>query len=61
MLVARDKEDMLMEWAGRVLGSETSSFKKKFVTMLMSLSENEWEWLEQKAKELVGYETEDRD
>lgn len=53
MFIEMDKEDMLMEWAGRVLGSETSAFKKKFVKMLMSLSEDEWEFLERKAKELV--------
>ena len=56
MFIELDREDMLMEWAGRVLGSETSSFKKKFVKMLMSLSEDEWGWLEQKARELVDYE-----
>lgn len=53
MFIELDKEDMLMEWAGRVLGSESSAFKKKFVKMLMSLSEDEWEFLERKAKELV--------
>ena len=53
MFVELDKEDVLMEWAGRVLGSESNSFQKKFVKMLMSLSEDEWAWLEQKAKELA--------
>ena len=54
MFIELDKEDYLMEWAGRVFGSESDSFKKKFVKMLMSLSEDEWEWLEQRAKELAG-------
>lgn len=58
MFVELDKEDLLMEWAGRVLGSDSSSFKKRFVKMLMSLSESEWEFLERKAKELVDYEDE---
>lgn len=53
MFIELDKEDVLMEWAGRVFGSESNSFKKKFVKMLMSLSEDEWAWLEQKAKELA--------
>ena len=53
MFIELDKEDVLMEWAGRVLGSESNSFQKKFVKMLMSLSEDEWAWLEQKAKELA--------
>lgn len=56
MFIELDKEDQLMQWAGRVLGSETASFKKNFVRMLMSLTEEEWEFLERKAKELVGYE-----
>ena len=59
MFIEMDKEDLLMEWAGRVLGSESTSFKKKFVKMLMALSEEEWGWLEQKAKDLVGYENEE--
>lgn len=58
MFIELDKEDLLMEWAGRVLGSESTSFKKKFVKMLMSLSEEEWEFLERKAKELVEPENE---
>ena len=56
MFIELDKEDQLMQWAGRVLGSETASFKKNFVKMLMSLTEEEWEFLERKAKELVGFE-----
>lgn len=59
MFVALDKEDLLMEWAGRVLGSDSASFKKRFVKMLMSLSESEWEFLERKAKELVDYDNEE--
>jgi transcriptional regulator with XRE-family HTH domain len=58
MFVELDKEDLLMEWAGRVLGSDSASFKKRFVKMLMSLSESEWEFLERKAKELVDYDDE---
>lgn len=59
MFVEMDKEDMLFEWAGRVLGSRSNSFKKNFVKMLMSLTEDEWELLERKAKELVNYEEEE--
>lgn len=50
-----DREEELMKWAGKVLGGQ-DTFQKKFVRMLMSLSENEWEFIESKAKELVGYE-----
>ena len=59
MFVEMDKEDLLFEWAGRVLGSRSNSFKKNFVKMLMSLTEDEWELLERKAKELVNYEEEE--
>lgn len=59
MFVEMDKEDLLFEWAGRVLGNRSNSFKKNFVKMLMSLTEDEWELLERKAKELVNYEDEE--
>ena len=58
MFIEIDEEDQLMEWAGRVLGDRSGSFKKKFVKMLMSLSEDEWEFLERKARELVGSDNE---
>lgn len=54
MFIEMDDEDMLMEWAGRVLGDRSDSFKKRFAKMLMSLTEDEWELLERKARELVG-------
>lgn len=59
MFIEMDKEDLLMEWAGRVLGSRSSSFKKNFVKMMMSLTEDEWEMLERKARELLNYEDEE--
>lgn len=58
MFSERDRDDQLMEWAGRVLGGEPDSFKRKFVKMLMGLSEREWEFLERKAKELAGEDDE---
>lgn len=58
MFIELDKEDLLMQWTGKILGNESPSFKKNFVRLLMSLTENEWEFLEQKAKELVNYENE---
>ena len=53
MFVEMDVEERLMDWAGSGLGGHDSKFKKRFVTMLMGLSESEWEFLEKKAKELV--------
>ena len=53
MFIELDMEDQLMEWSAKVLSGRDSKFKKQFVTMLMSLSENEWGLLEKKARELV--------
>ena len=53
MFIEMDVEDELMEWAGKVLSGRDSKFKKRFVTMLMRLSEEEWKLLEEKARELV--------
>ena len=58
MFAELDMEDQLMAWAGKVLGSQDSKFKKRFVTMLMGLSDSEWEFLEKKAKELAADDTE---
>lgn len=53
MFIEIDKENQLMQWAANVLKDESDSFKRRFVNMLMSLSEDEWELIERKAKELV--------
>lgn len=60
MFAELDMEDQLMAWAGKVLGGQDSKFKKRFVTMLMGLSDSEWEFLEKKAKELAADDTEKR-
>ena len=53
IFIQLDKEEELFQWAGKLQGVN-DSFKKRFVKMLMSLNEDEWELLEQKAKELVN-------
>ena len=60
MFIELDVEDQLMVWAGKVLGGHDSKFKKRFVTMLMSLSENEWELLEEKARFLAGVDEDEK-
>ena len=47
-----DKELELMEWAGRFLADESDTFRKRFIRMMMSLDESQWEFLESKVKEL---------
>lgn len=54
MLIELDKDDLLFQWVGNVLKDESESFKKKFLIMLSSLTESEWEWLEQKALQLFA-------
>lgn len=41
----------------QLLNEEDDSFKNRFVRMLSNLSVEEWEFLEQKAKELCGLDT----
>lgn len=40
----------------RLLDEESSSFKNRFISMLSNLSEEEWELLERKVKELASGE-----
>lgn len=47
-----DKENLLMAWAGSVLGETDDSFKKRFVKMLSELDESDWETLEKIAEKL---------
>ncbi len=48
-----DREDQLMRWAASVLKEDSSSFRKRFVTMLSSLQEEDWCFLEEKARMLI--------
>lgn len=52
MFIEIDKDLALMDWAGSVLGSSDSSFKKRFVKMLSELDEQDWETLEKMALKL---------
>lgn len=61
MFHERNTENELMAWAGRVLAEKDESFKKRFVKMLMSLDEDEWEFIEQKAKMLAGCNEQKKD
>lgn len=44
-----------------LLSEESDSFKNRFISMLANLSVTEWEFLEQKAKELAGVDDESKD
>lgn len=56
-----DPDDELMQWAGRVLASDTDDFRKRFVRMLSKLSLDEWELLAKMATELIEGEGSEKD
>lgn len=53
MFTKMDREDQLMQWAASVLKDDSSSFRKRFVSMLLALPEDEWKFLEEKARMLL--------
>lgn len=53
MLSETDREDRIMRWAASVLKEDRTSFRKRFVSMLSSLQEEDWLFLEEKAKMLI--------
>ncbi len=53
MYIPINMENQLIEWAGKVFRERDESFKKRFVAMLMDLSEDKWELLEEMARKLV--------
>ena len=61
MFVAQDKRAQLMAWAEDVLKDTDDSFRWRFVSLLMSLPEEWWATLEEKAKEIFAEETERRE
>ena len=51
-----DTEARFSELAGRVLAGRDETFQKRFVTMMMSLTEDQWRLLEEKARMLFDQE-----
>ena len=47
------REEQIAAFMGDVLAAETEDFRKRFISMLSSLSVDEWRFIEEKAKELV--------
>lgn len=46
MFIEQPRDEQIATFIGRTLATEDDSFKKRFVSMLASLDENEWEVLE---------------
>lgn len=53
MFVEIDPEDELMQWAEKNLTSKSDSFRKRFIRMLSRMTDEEWEWVEEKLLELI--------
>ena len=54
------REEEIAAFMGDVLAAESEDFRKRFISMLSSLSVDEWRLIEEKAKELVEKEQEKR-
>lgn len=54
------RKEQIAAFMGDVLAAESEDFRKRFVSMLSSLSVDEWRLIEEKAKELVEKEQEKR-
>ena len=48
-----------IKWVNNVLKDRPDNFKKRLLSVLSSLNENDWEFLERKAKELLSIETDE--
>lgn len=55
-----DRHTAIAKLTKQLLNEEDDSFKNRFVEMLANLSIEEWEFLERKAKELVGEKEKDQ-
>ena len=54
------REEEIAAFMGDVLAAESEDFRKRFISMLSSLSVDEWRLIEEKAKELVEKDQEKR-
>ncbi len=54
MFLPSDRNADIAKLTKELLNEESDSFKNRFISMLANLSVEEWEFLEQKAKELAG-------
>lgn len=56
-----DREDQIMRWAASVLKEDSASFRKRFIAMLSSLREEDWIFLEEKARMLIDLRDHDNE
>lgn len=53
MFVSISRDEEIEEFVGRLLHDESDSFRKRLISVLAKLTEEEWKILEEKAKWLV--------
>ena len=53
MIRDQDRENALMEWVGTVLADEPESFRKRYLTLLMNFTPEDWKRAEQFALSLI--------
>lgn len=56
MFIEPTRDEEIAAFVGRALRGEDDNFKKRMLSVLSHLTEEEWEILEKKAKELAGLE-----
>ncbi len=56
MFLVSPIDEEIATFIGKIQMDDKNNFKKRFIAMLSKLDESEWEFLEQKAKEIVGYD-----
>lgn len=59
MFVSISRDEEIKEFVGRLLHDEPDSFRKRLVSVLAKLTEDEWAILEEKARWLVNGNSED--
>lgn len=52
MFVPLNRSQEIADFVGKIMVGEKDSFKRRFIAMLASLNESEWELIERKAVEL---------
>lgn len=53
MIREQDRENALMEWVGTVLADEPESFRRRYLTLLMNFTPEDWKRAEQFALSLI--------
>jgi len=54
MFTAVSRSEEIAGWIGNILTDEQADFKRRFVSVLARLTEDEWELIERKARELLA-------